>query len=176
VKPIGDWRGCSLANDDMKKHWRLPKQGLVIDPGAKDLLNTLGGIYIDLGRHEKQLLCIAVMSSLDPRNLMRMTVRLWPISGGSIPGKQSRNTSERWRLIGFCNSFGPSGQYVFSNKDATRKRQSNTTLLSMAFSNSDRARAWHRHIGCLLEREKTGRDRASCKRGKMKYSKMGLAI
>lgn len=31
------------------------KQGLVIDPGAKDLYNSLGGVFTSLGRHEESI-------------------------------------------------------------------------------------------------------------------------
>jgi len=42
------------------------KQGLVIDPGAKDLYNSLGGVYSQLGRHDEAIAMLQRYVKLAP--------------------------------------------------------------------------------------------------------------
>jgi len=51
------WRLARLLVGEQRydEALEVAKQGLVIDSGAKDLYNTLGGIYTDLGRHDEAI-------------------------------------------------------------------------------------------------------------------------
>jgi tetratricopeptide (TPR) repeat protein len=43
------------GEEHLEEALEVTKQGLVIDPGAKDLYNALGGTYSDLGRHDEAI-------------------------------------------------------------------------------------------------------------------------
>jgi len=43
------------GEERLEEALEVTKQGLVIDPGAKDLYNALGGTYSDLGRHDEAI-------------------------------------------------------------------------------------------------------------------------
>jgi tetratricopeptide (TPR) repeat protein/DNA-binding winged helix-turn-helix (wHTH) protein len=152
----------------------IAKQGLVMDPGAKDLYNTLGGIYIDLGRHDEAIAMYRRYVELGPEE---------PNAHDSLglayqwAGRYSEAIEEYQRALALKPDFAiPSvhlGNTYFQQGRYQEASSQYQSYFRSASSDNYRARAWHSiSVVSWNERKLTETERAA--KEEVKYDKNGV--
>ena len=167
------WRLARLLNGEQRyeEALEIAKQGLVINPGAKDLYNTLGGIYIDQGRHDEAIAMYRRYVELAPE-LPNAHDSLG--LGYQWAGRYAEAIAEYESALALKPDFGIAaihlGNTYFQQgryREAIKRYQG---YFQSASSDNDRARAWG-SISVVYWNQRKLRDTQRASQELMKYNR-----
>jgi tetratricopeptide (TPR) repeat protein len=140
------WRLSRLLRGEerLEEALEVAKQGLVIDPGARELYNSIGGAYSDLGRHDEAIAMYhryterapAEPNAHDSLGLGLQWAGRYPEAISAYERALALKSDFRLAMIHLGNTYFQQGRY----RDAIRQYQH---YLRVAVSSEERARAWH---------------------------------
>jgi tetratricopeptide (TPR) repeat protein len=170
------WRLARLLVGEQRygEALEVAKQGLVIDSGAKDLYNTLGGIYTDLGRHDEAIamdrryveLAPEEPNAHDSLGLAYQWAGRYPEAIAEYARALALKSGFGIALVHLGNTYSQQGRYREAIKQYQRYFQS-------ASSDNYRARAWHSiSVVYWNEAKLTETERAA--KEEIKYNKRGV--
>ena len=150
------------------------KQGLVIDPDAKDLYNVLGGLYSDSGRHDEAITCFRRYTQLAPEeaNAHDSLGSAYQWAGRDEEAEAEYNQALRLKpdfeiaIVHLGNLYFQQGRY----QDAIKKYEQ---YIQNAPSDSERARGQN----CIAHVERMGGDLEKAQRAAntaLKYEKSAV--